>query len=170
MRETLEYLHYDPDTGIFTWTRKTSAMSRVLPGQVAGTVNSDGYMHVTVLGKVYKLHRLAWFHYYGVEPVKYIDHVNHVTTDNRIVNLREATPSENCQNRYTHVSNKLGVKGLSVKHTNGYDYYRAQITLNSGKRVAKNFKLTNDGLLQACEWLEVMRSDHHEFKHKGNKP
>ena len=57
-------------------------------------------------------HRLAWLYVHGVWPKDQIDHINHVKTDNRMVNLREVTRSENQKNRTLNVGSKSGVAGV----------------------------------------------------------
>jgi hypothetical protein len=49
---------------------------------------------------------LAWLYVYGEWPNDYADHRNGEKLDNRIANLREATASENGQNRHRTNSNK----------------------------------------------------------------
>jgi hypothetical protein len=48
----------------------------------------------------YQEHRLVWLYVYGAVPQAplEIDHINHDKTDNRIVNLREATRAQNIGN------------------------------------------------------------------------
>jgi hypothetical protein len=85
----------------------------VRAGQVAGTLNSKGYICITVNGKSYKAHRLAWFFHYGVWPVNQIDHIDQNKTNNRINNLREVTNSQNKQNAGKYKCNTSGHKGVS---------------------------------------------------------
>jgi len=105
-----EYLHYDPDTGFFTWLK--SAGKRVKAGMVAGALTSDGYIQIKLLGRVYKAHRLAWFYIAGEWPKEYIDHINGVKNDNRISNIRQATQAENMKNTVVPKTNKSGFKGV----------------------------------------------------------
>lgn len=46
-------------------------------------------------------------------PAQYIDHINGNPADNRIVNLREASPAENTHNKRKSHSNTSGIKGVS---------------------------------------------------------
>ena len=92
----LEKFHYDSSTGIIR-RRKGDAF------KIIGlSVNSVGYMKVQVTfnGKIHHLlqHRLAWFLHYGSWPTE-IDHINMIKTDQRIVNLREVTRSQNMSHR-----------------------------------------------------------------------
>lgn len=93
--ELLKRLHYNPDTGVFTWKTRDGS---VKIGSVAGTRHRTGYIHIAINGKDYKAHRLAWLYVYDYFPSNDIDHINRVKNDNRISNLREATRSQNCVN------------------------------------------------------------------------
>lgn len=53
-------------------------------------------------------HRLAWLYTFGLFPEGDIDHLNGVRTDNRIVNLRDATRAINAQNRRLR-NGRLGI-------------------------------------------------------------
>lgn len=122
-----EILHYDPDTGVFTW--RDARHSRVRSGQVAGTLHGAGYRLIGIDGRKYRAARLAWLYVYGVWPTYFIDHRNGVRDDDRIANLREATASENQQNAVPR-ANKTGVIGVSSHGGR----YRARITLGRKKK------------------------------------
>lgn len=92
-----QLLDYDPATGIFTW-RVTVARNRKA-GQVAGSASTQGYVVITINGRTYKAHRLAWFHVYGSWPALMLDHINQNRSDNRISNLRLADAVLNGKNR-----------------------------------------------------------------------
>ena len=59
----LELLDYDTITGVFT--RKITLSHKNKIGDVAGNLNR-GYIELSVEGKVYRAHRLAWFYVHGV--------------------------------------------------------------------------------------------------------
>lgn len=114
-------VHYDPETGLFTRVRG------IRKGAIFGTKTYDGYLCGKVLGKQYRLHRLAWLYVHGEWPKNQIDHINGIRTDNRLCNLRDVTPSINKQNtRKADRDNKTGF--LGVQFSQGK--YQAQIRVN----------------------------------------
>jgi hypothetical protein len=115
-------LHYDPETGVFTWRVRVG--NRV-PGDVAGIARPRGYYEVTVGGRVYRAHRLAWFYVHGEWPADQIDHVNGDPSDNRLANLRPAARSQNNANR-KRCPNASGYKGVSRDRTR----WKAQICVD----------------------------------------
>jgi len=60
---------------------------------------NTGYTQITVDYRNYTAHRLAWLWMTGAWPKIDIDHRNGVRCDTRWSNLREATRSQNGQNR-----------------------------------------------------------------------
>ena len=87
-------LTYDPDTGLFKWLDNYRKHAK---GWFKGTPSNE-YLEIRVNGKKYLTHRLAWYLMHGKFPKYFIDHKNGNTTDNRLSNLREATPQQNSQN------------------------------------------------------------------------
>lgn len=105
-----EVVHYDPATGEFVWIGTRRGWAR--PGLLAGCVDPrTGYISISVDGQRYRAHRLAWLYVYGVWPQQQIDHINGVTGDNRIANLREATPAQNAWNRTRMAMARSGLRG-----------------------------------------------------------
>lgn len=121
-------LHYSPETGIFT---RLAVSGGCLVGSVAGTADSRGYQQIRICGRKYLAHRLAWLYVYGVFPSKHLDHVNRDKSDNRISNLREATRSENNQNRGLQKNNTSCYRG--VCWNSRFLRWQARISV-SGKR------------------------------------
>jgi len=108
-----ELLHYNPETGVFVWrvTRPGPATS----SGSAGATNDKGYWHISVDGRVYKAHRLAWLYCYGQFPNGRLDHKDRNSLNNRIANLREATPNQNNVNSKTQRTSRTGLKGVGQR-------------------------------------------------------
>tara|TARA_R110000868_G_scaffold66014_3_gene196970 strand:- start:3958 stop:4473 length:516 start_codon:yes stop_codon:yes gene_type:complete len=92
---------YDQETGIIKWTEIAKSRHRK-PGDEIKRRDSSGYLEIRVGKRRYKAHRVAWFLSYKEWPNKEIDHINGIKHDNRILNLRLVTTSENQQNRKYH--------------------------------------------------------------------
>lgn len=110
--ELKELLHYDPETGVFTW--KVNRGIRLLRGKKAGTIKPYGYPVVKVKGKDYLGHRLAFLYMVGEIPSGDVDHINGVRDDNRWCNLRKATRQQNAQNAKRRKDSPFGIPGVSL--------------------------------------------------------
>ena len=110
-----ELLHYDPETGIFTWLIRTSY--RVAVGAAAGSraVHRGGreVIQISLDKKLYLAHRLAWLYVYGHWPSADIDHIDRCSTNNAVSNLRCATRKQNMENTGLQSNNTSGFKGVS---------------------------------------------------------
>ena len=124
-----EVLHYEEESGVFTW--KVRKCQRMRAGDVAGYISPNGYLVIRVDGRLYKGHRLAWLYVYGSYPSCDIDHINLIRSDNRIDNLRLATRSQNIQNTNKRSDNKSGYKGVSWDKKS--KKWRSQIVCNGKK-------------------------------------
>lgn len=93
-----ELLSYDPETGFVTWRTSYRSMRT---GERAGTPHVAGYWRIGVAGEKHLLHRVAWLLSTGDWPKGKIDHINGVTTDNRLSNLRDVSHAVNIQNQRT---------------------------------------------------------------------
>lgn len=103
-------LHYDPETGEFRW--KQLRRNQISENSIAGHRHVSGYIHIKISGKVYKAHRLAYKMYYGIEPDDILDHIDMNRSNNRILNLRIATRSQNVANSKVRSHSLTGVKGV----------------------------------------------------------
>jgi HNH endonuclease/AP2 domain len=106
-----ELLHYDPGTGEFRWRKSLSG--RIRAGGIAGGRTNDGYWRITMDGRHYQAHQLAWFYMTGKWCPLVIDHRDGNPSNNRWSNLRRATRSQSNANRRLHRSNTCGLKGVS---------------------------------------------------------
>lgn len=106
-----ELLRYEPESGLLTW--RVARGNAVIPGSVAGHRTPNGYLHVTIDGKGYPAHRIAWLLTHGEFPRGMIDHINGVRSDNRIPNLRDVDTCANQQNKWkAQENNQAGFAGV----------------------------------------------------------
>jgi HNH endonuclease/AP2 domain len=144
-----ELLHYNPETGIFTWLMKPSPQAnRISADNIAGHINVEGYFVIGIDGKVYKAHRLAWFYMAGVWPNQ-IDHINGIRNDNRWCNLRLVKKSQNALNRGENKNNTSGIKGVSWYKK--YEKWVAQIGKNKKRINLGYFDTKEEAHAAYCE-------------------
>jgi hypothetical protein len=124
-----EWLYYNAETGVFT---RLKHKRKSLISKEAGFKDTCGYILIEFDNKRYLAHRLAWLYVYGYFPDNLIDHINSIKSDNRLVNLREASLNENQYNSKKPHNNKSGVKGVSYHKM--AKKWRAECSLN-GKRI-----------------------------------
>lgn len=118
-KELKDNLKYNKDSGVFI--RKKSNTNRVNIGDIAGTLSNNGYISITINGRRYQAHQLAWLYEYGVFPDKCIDHINRVKTDNRFCNLRNIDRWKNNVNKDLQKNNKTGYVGVNfIQKSNKY--------------------------------------------------
>lgn len=106
-----EHLRYDPETGDFAWLI-------IIPGRtpIPGSRHTKGYMRISVFGKRYQSHRLAWLWMTGEWPRK-IDHIDRNKANNKWSNLRVATNQQNGWNRDLGPLPRSGFRGVrQLKH------------------------------------------------------
>jgi len=125
------YFNYDPETGIIT--NKVTRGRRAEEGAEAGSLDTKGYRQIGLNDNKWRGHRIAWLLHHGaIDADLQIDHINEVKGDNRIENLRLATPSQNQQNQ----SKPQGKSPwpLGVCYDKPTKKFRAQIAVN-GKSI-----------------------------------
>jgi len=111
-----ELLHYDPQTGVFTWIKPNGR--KLKPGMVAGSLDRDlGYIHIGLDWELHKAHRLAWLYVYSEWPANGLDHIDGNPSNNRISNLRDVPHAVNGQNRNRpNKNNKMKLLGAWRNH------------------------------------------------------
>lgn len=130
----MSLVSYEPETGLFRWKdRRNSYGGCVNRGDIAGTVHRDGYIVINFSGRLWRAHRLAYLFMTGDVPPKGMDmdHINGDRADNRWVNLRTATRSQNNYNMRRTKLNVSGVKGVSWVAERGQ--WLARITVEGRK-------------------------------------
>ena len=118
-----ECLIYSGETGEFRWRDRPrehftsdkahKIFTKLYALRECGGISAEGYRVIRVDGRIHKGHRLAWLYTYGQWPAGWLDHVNRNRADNRIENLREATPTLNARNAGRRVDNSSGVRGVT---------------------------------------------------------
>ena len=92
-------------------------------------ISSNGYVVAQETGKTHKTRKKLYLQRLIMNPPegKQVDHINLNKLDNRRINLRVATESQNKMNRKAQKNNKLGYKDISiqrVKYKNKiHEYY-----------------------------------------------
>jgi hypothetical protein len=149
-----ELLHYDLDTGIFTWKKPRP---KINVGDVAGFLNKKSkYYYIGLDLKNYKLHRLAWLYVYGELP-KTIDHIDGNPSNNLISNLRSCTMQQNMCNQKLRTDNKSGVKGVMLHKS---EKWRVRITTN---KIVKHIGYFNDFFEACCASFSNRNKLHGEY-------
>jgi hypothetical protein len=145
-------LHYDPDTGIFTWINSYGTAKK---GSIAGCFNSNGYTIIRINKKGYRSHRLAWLYCNGIIP-EYVDHINGNIKDNRLCNLRECTIQQNAFNSKLRVDSTSKIKGITW-HKNTKKW-QARVCVNYKSIYIGIFNNINEAKLA----VEKYRIDNHK--------
>lgn len=110
-----ELFDYDPDSGMF---KRLIRVSNAMPGAPAGTVHkATGYIQIPADGRKYLAHRVAFLMVNGSFPENEVDHINGDRADNRWINLREVTRTQNSRNHALDARNKSGVYGVCWRET-----------------------------------------------------
>jgi hypothetical protein len=147
-----EVLHYNPETGVFTYLNKSKYKKA---GEEAGYIKPQGYREIHVCGNNFYAHRLAFLYMTGSFPEELVDHINGKPADNRWVNLRPATYSENNRNARLRKDNKSGVKGVCWDR--GYKKWTAYINLNKTRHDLGLF----DSIEEAAKVVDAVRKQLH---------
>lgn len=164
IEELKEILRYEPETGFLYWkirketSHQIASFNKTKAGKRAGYLRKN---RETIPFKHYgeiQSSRIAWALYHGEWSKKEIDHINGNSADNRIVNLREATRSQNAINRSKQSNNRSGYKGVwKRKNLNSWV---AQICVNK-----KNIRIGSfDSPEKAyAAYVEAAKKYHGEF-------
>jgi len=111
-------LHYDPETGVFTWLprdrdlfgnlRAFAMWNAKYSGKEAGMFHKvHKHKIIKINGSGLRSGRLAFLYMTGEWPPHEIDHINRDRQDDRWKNLRPATKSQNQANRSHNTKNGL---------------------------------------------------------------
>lgn len=164
-KDLKKLFHYNPETGVFT--RLTQPCNSVKIGDTVGHIskvkNSDLRYYLTqILGKHYKLHRLAFLYMTGEFPEQHVDHIDGNGLNNKWENLRDVTRSQNGRNRKININNNSGYPGVSYfKQTKKW---RAAINIEKGTKkhlgYFDSFEEAKVVRIEAEKQTEYVRSTH----------
>lgn len=136
----IELFDYDPTVGVFL---HRASIRRAIAGNAAGEVTHNRYVRMSVDGRRYRGHHLAWLWVYGRLPTPglQIDHIDGDTLNNRIANLREVTPAQNQQNkRRAFVKSATGMLGVGKRG----ERFFARIKSDDGIKYLGSFDRPDD--------------------------
>lgn len=142
-----ELLFCEPLTGTLIWKRrdrkwfKSDRIWKSWNGKNADkqafTADSVGYKIGAVFGNSFKAHRVIWAILHGEWPIE-IDHINGDPGDNRLVNLRNVSSTENSRNMSKQARNKSGMTGVAWYERD--KHWVARITVDRNLIVLGYFK------------------------------
>lgn len=146
--ELIKRLNYNKQTGKFTWHEREiksqydKTWNKKHAGNETGYLRHNGYKVINLNGKEYPCSRLAWYYVYGSWPEHEVDHINGNRADNRLINLRIATRSNNAMNRGIQSNNSSGYKGVWKRK--GLNLWTASINVKGKKHYLGKFKSPED--------------------------
>jgi len=109
-----QFVRYDATTGKLFWLVDVGAARE---GDEAGNRGNRGYLKFRLRGRYFVAHRVAWFLATGEQPPERIDHKDLDRANNRLGNLRPATPTQNNANCR---SKRDGMKGVTKLRSGRY--------------------------------------------------
>lgn len=152
-----DVLNYDPETGSITWKNK----GKKINGKEAGYLNEKGYRRIIVNGVRLRAHRIAWYLYYGEEPLEEIDHINGCAYDNRICNLRLANRFQNAWNKKISRRNTSGMKGVCFHKYN--KKWHARIDAYNKAYILGYFTEKKDAVDAVLKARKVLHQEYSNF-------
>jgi hypothetical protein len=152
-----EILHYDPETGAFTWRVRRGPTTPA--GSTAGVINGMGYRRIRI-GEpgTFAGGRLAWLYMTGEWPTELIDHINGNRSDDRWSNLRHASIAQNSTN--TRRKHPLP-RGVSLSKCG--KRFRARLDRSKGFPKVKDLGTFDTPEEAHGTWLAAARERYGEF-------
>lgn len=146
--------------GLFNSSRIWACWNSRYAEKEIGCVDKDtGYIKFAIGNKTYYLHQIIWILRFGHKP-KFIDHIDHNKTNNRLVNLREVERVGNATNmpkRQDNTSGRVGVWRQRKK-------WVGEICI--GGITTKSIPFLS--YAEACEWRSMMERSLSFHENHGN--
>lgn len=123
-------LNFDPTIGIFTW--KVSRGGR-RPGEIAGSLGTDGYWYIMIDYKKYHAARLSWLYVYGYVPENFLSRSNCKKNLNWISNVRGVPQIYNFwKKKAVKKKKKTDIKGIYLDRK----YKKWRVTIKRESKTA----------------------------------
>ena len=160
-----ELLDYEPLTGLLWWKTRDrkwfatehdwKAWNAQWAGKPALTATDDhGYKCGSIFNKRCDAHRIIFLWMTGREAVE-VDHINHIRSDNRWINLREVDKVDSARNQTLQRNKTSGYAGVG-KHGNGWQVHFPD---DEGHRRCRHFP-TYEQAISFREAMERKRGFH----------
>jgi hypothetical protein len=158
-----QVLYYNQITGSFTWLSHPSFSCK--NSTRADLSRPDGYRLVSINYENYYAHRLAFLYMTGeIPPI--VDHIDRNPDNNRWVNLRACSSSENHCNSAIPRHNSSGLKNIS-DNSKKSSTRPWRVTMQFGDT---NIDKTFATLEEATEYAEAIRVKlHKDFAFNGQE-
>jgi hypothetical protein len=133
--DVVRLFEYDSAAGALRWRYRPDDVrfNKIWGGNIAGTVDDDGYRRIQVGGVKHASNRCIWiFHRGEIPPGLLVDHRSRDPSDESIGNLRLATDAQNQHNQTPKSGKSSRFKG--VRFQPDCRQWRAEIR-HFGKRV-----------------------------------
>lgn len=117
------------ENGTLTRTWHPSPRHQACVGKQVPATEISGYLQVGILGTYYPVHYIVWYLEKGTWPSDYLDHWDRGSFNNKIGNLRECTPTQNCYNS-KRKRGLPGHKGIYKNSTNKTNPWIAQCQID----------------------------------------
>lgn len=106
----------------------------------------NGYRYAYVGGRLQVAHRIIWAMHYGDPGDLDIDHIDGNKTNNKLVNLRVASRSQNNQNRRAAQSNNETSGVMGVHYDRSRKKWAASLNLNGEKVFFQRFETKEEAM------------------------
>lgn len=160
--ELRQLLLCDPINGKLFWLQRpdNAQWSGKWSGREAfTTIGKNGYHFGRIHRNGFYAHRVIWAMCHGEWPSLQIDHINGLRTDNRVVNLRVCTQSENSRNASVPSHNTSGHMGVSWDKARGR--WESHIGMpNSRKKISLGQFDCIEQAIRARKAAEIMLGYH----------
>lgn len=157
------------------WAGSAQDLAKAYPASDAN--NAGGYICISRENVIHYMHRWIWEEIFGPIPDGWeIDHINGVSTDNRLENLRCVPQPVQARNKPKRADNISGVQGVSLWETTRrgnqkVSMWRAVAINTVGKQVIKTFSISKYGNEEAfrlaCEARKQMEKDFNYHPNHG---